>query len=146
MKIGEKQERLNYLNRQKALSDDEFEEKLQLEEDLRLLTEKEQFSNPKLEKMSTEPKQEKKSIGQVLFKFIKEKLKEKPVTPEELQELKMQAVKYRLKADIANSKEKIRDHKSKQFEKLLGGFGIDDKRKSEDFRKLFGNTNKRYTK
>lgn len=54
------------------------------------------------------PRQEKKSILQT----ITEHLKEKPVTDEEIRQLRLEAEKYRLKADIAKSKAAISESKN----------------------------------
>lgn len=133
----DRQNRLNYLNKQNYLSDQELEEKLRLEEELRLMI----HEPSKLEKIEIITKKPKRS----LLGIIIEHFKEKPVTQEELDELKKKAVKYRLKADIAKSKSQISDIKSKQFDKLMSGL-VGDQRTHDDFRKLFGNTNKRFTK
>jgi len=61
------------------------------------------------------PKQEKKSILQ----SITEHLKEKPATVEEIRQLRLDAEKYRLKADIAKSKAAISGSKGGKFN--LGG-------------------------
>lgn len=55
-------------------------------------------------------KREKRSILQILIRY----LKKKPVTEEDLKQLRLEAEKYRLKADIAKSKAIIRDSKSEK--------------------------------
>lgn len=145
-------DRLKQLNNQKYLSDEELEEKMRLEEELEL-NHNDVCTNPqhahgntswiKNSKITELPtKKAKRSILGIII----EHFKEKPVTQEEIDELKKKAVKYRLKADIAKSKGQISEIKSKQFDKLMGGLVGDDHRKHDDFRKLFGNTNKEYTK
>ncbi len=60
-------------------------------------------------------KQQKKSILLTVIKY----LKEKPATPEEINQLRLEAEKYRLKADIAKSKAVISGSKGGNFG--LGG-------------------------
>jgi len=62
-----------------------------------------------------DPRQEKKSILQAVI----EHMKEKPATVEEIQQLRLDAEKYRLKADIAKSKAVISGSKGSKFS--LGG-------------------------
>ncbi len=56
---------------------------------------------------SPSTKREKRSILQILMQY----LKKKPVTEEDLKQLRLEAERYRLKADIAKSNAEIRDSK-----------------------------------
>lgn len=136
MNTEDKKARLRYLNKQKALSDDEYDERERLIEELNLIED----LPHRLVKISKHESKKKRSILEIIIDHFKEK----DVTPQELEQLKLKALKWRLKGDIADSKAKISKQKSEQFEKLLGGLG--DKRTPEDFRNLFGNHNKTYTK
>lgn len=123
MNLLDLQNRLRELNSQKFLSDDETEEKEQILEEIAILRknqrEPKKIEN-KLVKVVLPQKQQREHtvIGKALsngLKAIVEHFKEKPVTLEELQQLKLQSVKYKLKADIAKSKATIRKSKGDIF-------------------------------
>src|SRR6185312_819566 len=78
-----------------------------------------------------EQKKEKKSLLQIIIGY----LKKKPVTEEELKQLRLEAEKYRLKADIAKSKAIIRD--SKREKSSIGGSA------SQGFVKSYNDTEER---
>ena len=115
MNILDIKNRLRQLNAQKFLSDDEHEEKEQLLEELALRRSgvREETKLIPVGHPKAEPKRprEHSVVGKTMIKIVKgliEHMKEKPVTFEELEDLKMKAAKYRLKADIAKSKRTIR--------------------------------------
>ena len=129
MNILDIQNRLRELNREKYPSDEEIEEKERLIEELALQrngARKPQESS-KLVKIPEikviKQKREHTVIGKAIssgLKAIVEHFKEKPVTMEEIDELKKQAVKFRLKADIAKSKATIRKSKGNPLGNISG--------------------------
>ena len=101
------QNRLRQLNAQKYLSDDEVGEKEQLLDELALLRSSNRIpSKPQLIKIP-HANREHSAVGKAMISGVKgiiEHFKEKPATLEEIQQLKLEAMKHRLKADIAKSK------------------------------------------
>lgn len=67
-----------------------------------------------------------------IFEAIINRFKQKPVTPEEIEQLRMEAIKFRLKADIAKSKATIRNSKSGSSNALRDLFG-DNKNPEKSF-------------
>lgn len=122
MKVEEIQARLRELNSQKFLNDDEVDEKEELLNTLAMIR-GEQRKQDQKDKKPTESnnntvKREHTVVGKAIAKGVKavvEHFKEKPVTYEELQALKMKAMKERLKADITKSKKVQRDSKGDIF-------------------------------
>ena len=129
MNENEIKARLRELNSQKYLSDDEVEEKDRLIEELAILRNgaRKPEQKPQLVKIDTKTNQNQQRehtvIGKAIskgFKLLAEHFKEKPVTMEEIEELKKQAVKYRLKADVEKSKASIRKSKENRFGSFSG--------------------------
>ena len=122
MSIEQKQERLKQLRREQFPSDQDLEEIMQLEDELNIIHKEEtQFTetevslgNGKVSIVPLKPKLEKREVKKkkTIFQWINEKIKEKPVTQEEIDELKKRVIKWRLKADIEKSKASIRKSKS----------------------------------
>lgn len=69
----------------------------------------------------------KRSIIEVLI----DKLKTKPATREEIEQLKLEAEKLRLQADMAKSKEIIRKSKENKLDSMFGS--MDESQKEKRF-------------
>lgn len=145
MNLLDLQLRLRQLNAIKFPSDEEIEEKEQILENIAILrnqTRKPKEIENKLVNvvMEQKSKREHSVVGKAMikgFKAVVEHFKEKPVTLEELQALKLKAIKERYKADIAKSKKVQRDSKGDMFgssqtkrkssgRSSLGGDSMDD--------------------
>ena len=121
MKLEDLQKRLQELKRQKFLSDDEIEEKEQILETIAVMRNERintKHTKENVEKPQMKQKREHSVIGKMMIKGVKaaiEHFKEKPVTLEELQALKLIAMKERYKADIAKSNKIQRDFRGDIF-------------------------------
>lgn len=154
MTIEDKRKELRELRKIEFPSDQEFERIEQLESEIALEYEEPRIVIPekKVDNTPSEPK-EKRTV----FEFVADKIREKrgkkskqrdpnrkdvlskigsaigkkvfeqPVTDQELYELKRKVIKYRLKADIANSKAKINRSKTGKLTVLEKLF-VDDRR------------------
>lgn len=110
MNLEQKKQRLAELRRLSFPSDQDIEEidqlleQIQLERDGDVEEPKQVNQKPVNNKQMREPKKPKRTI----LGWIKDTLKEKPVTQAEIDQLKMKAIKERYKADIRISKSKGR--------------------------------------
>lgn len=159
MNIKQKKERLELLESISTFqrSDQEHDEIAQLKDDIVLMKEdfepteeekKEQDSNQVIKE---EPKLAKRSIVEFLIDKIRERqdkpvkqrvykegiisklitrIKGKDATWEEIQQLKLNAIRARLKKDIAMSNAKIRELKYERFNPVLGLFNGQETKKS----------------
>ena len=136
-----KQARLKELsNPDNILSDQEYAEKERLEEELDIL-QKEDSEQIKPEEKIVEPKRQKKS----LLDIVLNKLKKKPATWDEIQQLKLERQKAILKRDIseANYRRKNPSGKKKKEKLDLKLFeGNNSKSSPQDFRNMVGSNDK----
>lgn len=91
----ERQDRLQYLRKQRFLSDQEHEELEKLEDDFKLEEDESKEFNPRIKK-------EKRTIASILI----EKFKSKPATKEQIEQLKLEVEMATLKRKLAEEKAK----------------------------------------
>lgn len=164
MSFTEKKKRLSELKKIEFPSDQEIDEITLLEEEIAMEYNEFRYKeeNPQVkEEIKEEPR-----MKRTIFEFVADKIrekqgkqvkdrkrdpkkqsiitkvialtKEKPVTQAELDELKKQVIKYRLKADIAKHKEIIHKSKGGKMDTLNALFGDGDKGSKSSSRKSNG--------
>ena len=136
-----KQARLKELsNPDNILSDQEYAERERLKEELNIIQ--------KEEKEQSEPVQQNQPVKKTkrsLLDIVLEKIKKKPATWEEIQQLKLERQKAILKRDIAVANHVRRNPggKKKQTKTSLKLFeGNNSKSSPQDFRDMIGKNNK----
>jgi hypothetical protein len=142
MSLQDKKRRLNELKANRFLSNEEFEEMERLEQEVQTQDNATEDLGPV---EPVQPVKEKRSIVQFIADKIKKK-EEQPITIEELQQMKLQVVKERMEADIAESryiKKKIRKQEAKDtlnalFGPLESSSGREDEAKEAYRRKVLG--------
>ena len=111
MSFEAKEKRLKELTLQRFLSDDEIEEMQQLREELQII--RQESKEPK--KIKVEIKEQPKKQKRSILDIILQKVREKPITYDELNNLKNKAIKEELKARIEKAKAVQRKAKRDRF-------------------------------
>lgn len=121
MSLEDKKKRFDELDNKRYLTEEEIIEKDNLKADLGIITESgnDYIENPEniitnLKAMEIKPKRKR-----TLYEVLREKFKEKPATYEEIHQLKLDAIRARLQADIAKSKAKKREYKKARIDSIL---------------------------
>lgn len=125
MNLNEKLNRIKELNRVSFPTPEQIEERLKLDEEVELELRDSglhlnQYAKQEKETVEQNTEPDKKQKLTIYEKFIKPKLKGKPMTWDEVQQLKLEAMGTRLKRHIAEDKAKMRQAKSDRFNAIFG--------------------------
>ena len=121
---------LSELRKNNFPSDQDLERIQELTEQLEIIRQEQdepiakKINLPKVKELTQEKKQESKPKVNLVFKIIDGiilLIRGKPATLEQIQQLKLEAVKWRLKADVEKSKASIRKHKQDKWKFLESG-------------------------
>ena len=120
----QKQARLKQLQKDPYLSDEEIEEVQRLVEELAIINNEpdkpeELVRTPKEAKLPTKPASVKKE-RRSLYSILKERFSEKPATFQEIEQLKLNAMRAELKARISKAKASGKQARADKLGQLLG--------------------------
>ena len=149
MSIESKQQRLKELSKPNLiLSDQEYEEKERLEDELNMIhaEETQTFKETNIPlgegKVNIVPIKKKRS----LLDIVLQKIKKKPATWDEIQQLKLERTKAILKRDISEANYRRKNPGGKQKKKVFSSTNRDVEKEfnstAKDFRDMSGSNNK----
>lgn len=127
MNIQEKIKQLERLDKIPYPSDQEIDERIKIKEEIDIMMNENKPEITIQETVQTKPvelKKQKRTLYEVIQDYRKRKKEEHKATWDEIQQLKLEAIKERLKKDIAVSKSKQREMKRERMNSILNMVSI----------------------